>query len=294
MHLTQDLQQQVYQALHRVQGQQSTIRRLQAVSGGCIHHVNRLQTRYATYCLKWAEAHKADMLRKEVANLELIAQTDTTPTPSIYSHGKANDQSYFILMEWIEIDMPAEDTWYQLGRKLAALHGHTHEHYGLHYSNYIGSLPQSNALYRDWNDFFVGERLEPQIEEADKQALLPPEMRAQFRRLFQRLPELMSDEPPSLLHGDLWSGNLLIGSGGTAYLIDPASYYGHRECDLAFTELFGRFHPQFYRGYQDAYPLQPGFEERFDLCNLYPLLVHLNLFGRSYLSAIRSILDRFA
>src|SRR5690606_17452709 len=110
---------------------------------------------------------------------------------------------------------------------------------------------------------------------------------AKYRAIYQRIPDLIPDEPPSLLHGDLWSGNIIPGTGGEACVIDPAVYFGSREIELAFTKLFGGFDRQFYQTYEEAFPLAPGFEDRVDIYNIYPLMVHANMFGSSYLSADR-------
>ena len=112
-------------------------------------------------------------------------------------------------------------------------------------------------------------------------------------RLYSRLKDLLPDERPSLLHGDLWSGNVISGPAGNPVVIDPAIYFGNREAEIAFTRLFGGFDEDFYKSYQGNYPLIPGFEDRCDLYNLYPLLVHANLFGSSYLNAVRGIINRF-
>ena len=119
-------------------------------------------------------------------------------------------------------------------------------------------------------------------------------MAFRFERLFHRLDHLFPSEAPALLHGDLWSGNLLGDAQGRPVLIDPAVYYGHREMDLAMTRLFGGFDPGFHTAYQAEWPLEAGWEERVDLCNLYPLLVHVNLFGGSYVAQVEAVLRRFA
>lgn len=265
---------------------------LKPVSGGCIHHVLQIDTAAHRYCLKWAEPHQADMLAREVQNLGLMRETQTVASPQIYHHGDTEQGAYFILMQWLEPELPRRDTWSQLGRQLAAMHRHTQPHFGLHYDNYIGLLPQHNQPHADWPSFFIQERLEPQVKWAAEAGRLDRELRSRFRRLYSRLDQLLTNEPASLLHGDLWSGNILVGPEGRAFLIDPATYYGHRECDLAFTQLFGRLEDAFYDAYQEEYPLEPGYQERFQIWNLYPLMVHVNLFGSSYLSAVRNLLGR--
>lgn len=155
----------------------------------------------------------------------------------------------------------------------------------------MGSLPQSNKKQARWNDFFIEERLK-------KQVLLAREYFSSadlisFERLYARLDELLPVEPSALLHGDLWGGNYMVSSDGKACLIDPAVYYGHREVDIAMTTLFGGFDEQFYISYNEEYPLEINWQQRLDIFKLYPLLIHLNLFGSGYLGSILSIIRRF-
>ncbi|MBK5285164.1 MAG: fructosamine kinase family protein [Bacteroidia bacterium] len=153
--------------------------------------------------------------------------------------------------------------------------------------------PQSNSQKRTWAEFFISERLEKQIAFAKDLGVIDNSTIQQFNNLYKRLPELIPEEAPSLLHGDLWNGNFMTGNDGKAWLIDPAIYYGHREMDLAMTKLFGGFSEEFYSSYIESFPLQKGFTERIDIHNLYPLLVHVNLFGGGYLIEVKNILSRF-
>ena len=165
--------------------------------------------------------------------------------------------------------------------------------FGLDRDNYIGAGEQINTPKASWVDFFRECRLSVQLRRASH--YFDHNLLALSSRLLDRLSELLTEPAsPALLHGDLWSGNYIEGSDGKAWLIDPAVYLGHPEADLAMTELFGRFHPGFYRAYQEESPLQAGYEDRRDLYNLYHLLNHLNLFGPSYLSAVAGIIRRYA
>ena len=165
--------------------------------------------------------------------------------------------------------------------------------FGLDHDNYIGSLPQSNHQHTSWVEFFIEERLEKQIALAKNSGALNNSTIQQFNNLFKRLKEIIPEEKPSLLHGDLWNGNYMLAADGCACLIDAAVYYDHREMDLAMTRLFGGFPEEFYESYHETFPLSSGFEERVDIHNLYPLLVHVNLFGGSYISQVKSVLSRF-
>lgn len=197
----------------------------------------------------------------------------------------------FLLMEYIEENNFGNS--YLFGSQLAQLHRKSNELFGLDHPNYIGRLPQSNRYHAHWLEFFVRERLEPQV----KMAIDSGKLSADFAHIFERVMNytyiIFPDEPPALLHGDLWAGNYMFTNNEETAIYDPAVYYGHREMDIAMTKLFGGFDKEFYRGYNDMYPLEPGFEERLKLCNLYPILVHANLFGGSYIHQAEQLLRQF-
>ena len=157
----------------------------------------------------------------------------------------------------------------------------------------MGSLRQNNCFHSSWVDFFINERLDKQVQLASRKGLLSGPLEKQFERLYAQLDELLPEEPPCLVHGDLWSGNFMVSENGEVCLIDPAVYYGNREVDLAMSTLFGGFSPDFYTSYEEEYPLIPGWKDRLELYNLYPLLIHLNLFGSGYLGSILKVLQRF-
>jgi len=163
----------------------------------------------------------------------------------------------------------------------------------LDHNNYIGSLHQSNQKHDKWVSFFIEERLNPQLKLAYDSGKINSSILEKFEVMFLVLEEIFPVEKPSLLHGDLWSGNLMTDNFGNPCLIDPAVYFGFREMDLAMTTLFGGFDSEFYESYQRINHLETGWQERFDICNLYPLLVHVNLFGEGYLSSVKNILKRF-
>jgi fructosamine-3-kinase len=162
----------------------------------------------------------------------------------------------------------------------------------LDYNNYIGTFQQDNQYKSNWIDFFIENRLQPQALQASE--LLGTEVMQQLDKLYNRLPELLTQGKPSLLHGDLWSGNFTVNEKGGVCLVDPATYFGNREIEIAFTKLFGGFEEDFYAAYQEVLPLDKGFfDSRVDIYNLYPLLVHVNLFGGWYIAQVRETLKRF-
>ncbi|NJO03232.1 MAG: fructosamine kinase family protein, partial [Bacteroidia bacterium] len=195
--------------------------------------------------------------------------------------------------EFIHSSTPHPSFWEHFGQSLAALHRHRHHQYGLHFDNYIGSLPQHNAYLEDGLQFFIERRLKAQAGLALYENKISPQLYERINQLAEKLGDLLPPEPPALLHGDLWSGNFMVNHQGQATIIDPATYFGNREAEIAFTQLFGGFDQRFYQAYQAENPLTPGFDERKDIYNLYPLLVHVNLFGSGYLSGVERTLSKY-
>jgi protein-ribulosamine 3-kinase len=282
------------------------IERTGGVSGGCIHRAVRLDTAAGSYFLKYNRLDHGPMFATELRGLQMLAETQTVPIAAPIATGTTAHHA-FLLLQWIEAGPRKARFWEDFGQGLAALHRHagavprlpwaSRPHtptYGLDHDNFIGSLPQSNTPCTNGAEFFHHQRLAPQLRLAQANGLADATLARQFESLFLRLPHLIPDTAPSLLHGDLWSGNFMTNAQGEATLIDPAVYYGHREADLAFTRLFGGFQPAFYHAYEEAWPLEPGWQSRTDLFNLYPLMVHLNLFGRSYLPDIQQTLRKYA
>ena len=263
-----------------------------SVSGGCINDSYHIKTNNGGYFLKWNKKELLEMFRVEKKGLALLNEHSPVHSPKVISFGEMDDKSY-LLTEWIEKGGQNTRFWEDFGLKLARQHQVTMDQFGLDHDNFIGSLPQSNKQHHSWHSFFINERLKPQLNMASSKGLIDLGTQKKFDSLFNQLEELIPDEPSALLHGDLWSGNFMTNSEGEASIFDPAVHYGHRETELAFTQLFGGFSPEFYHYYNEEYPLAPGFDERVDIHNLYPLLVHVNLFGSSYLSAIIQTLKKF-
>jgi fructosamine-3-kinase len=204
----------------------------------------------------------------------------------------ASDDQVLVL-EWVEPGRPAAGFDERLGRALAALHRTAPGGFGLDHDNFIGSLPQMNAPADTWGAFYRSMRLEPQVRRATDAGFLPPRLKRTFARLLPRLEERVGPaEPPARLHGDLWNGNLLCDSEGAPCLVDPAVHGGHREVDLAMMRLFGGFSGRVFAAYAEDFPLAEGHLERVALHQLYPLLVHLNLFGGAYLASLESTLGQ--
>ncbi len=286
-----NLQNAIQDKLREAEGRKLHIKRLIPVYGGDINQSFRIRTDRGDYFVKINDAQiYPGMFEKEADGLNRLAATESIRVPAVIATGRSNDLQ-FLILEYIEKSNPAPDFWEKFGSGLAELHRNTRRHYGLEYDNYIGSLIQINTEDTSWVNFFIQNRLRAQLNLAINKNLVELDCIEGFERLFDRLHKLLPVEFPHLLHGDLWSGNFLPGPQGQPVLIDPAVYYGHREMDLAMTLLFGGFDDRFYAAYNEAFPLLPGWEERMPVYQLYPLLVHLNLFGGSYYERICQILN---
>jgi protein-ribulosamine 3-kinase len=286
----------VERAMAEWTGRPTTIRRAAAVAGGCISPTARIETDSGdTFFLKYgASGLPAGLLDAEAAGLRALARADAVRVPQVVGVG-GEGSSVWLLMEWLEPGPARGRTWTELGRGLAALHQHRAARFGAETANFIGSLPQQNTPHDDWAAFWRTRRLEPQLRTAVQAGLLDGRDRARFARLFDHLEDSLAparDDGPSLLHGDLWNGNVHPMDDGSAALIDPSAYHGHREVDLAMADLFGGFPPAFRSAYEEVWPLAPGYApRRRAIYQLYYLLVHVNLFGRSYVGRTRGVLE---
>jgi protein-ribulosamine 3-kinase len=232
------------------------------------------------------------MFEKEKSGLEILASAKIIRVPAVIGTFTEND-SQVILLEWIEQGVRSERFWKIFGEQLAALHSIPCGYAGLNEDNYMGALSQFNHPSSEWTDFFIHQRLEPQIRLALDKRLLQPLHHKQFEKLYKALPGIFPPANLCLLHGDLWSGNFLCDHLSLPVLIDPAVYYGHPAMDLAMTTLFGGFDPIFYQSYNRQIPFPTNHKEQWEICNLYPLLIHLNLFGKGYLQSIVSIIQYY-
>jgi len=283
---------QLARVIQNAIGHRMEIQSFRVVGGGCINRCYKVITDQESYFLKVNQKQYLDMFQAEHHGLEALAQNCDLLVPEVFGTGCLGEISY-LLLDFIERSAPATDYWESLATGMAAMHRVTSNNYGWKLNNYIGSLPQSNKWHQGWRQFFIHERLLPQIGMAQKSGLITGALKDTFESLFTRLDDLLGEEVPVFLHGDLWSGNIMTGPLGQPCLVDPAVYFGHREIELAFTTLFGGFDHKFYQAYNSAYPMEPGYRERFELYNLYPLLVHLNLFGGGYLDQILQVLRKF-
>jgi fructosamine-3-kinase len=229
------------------------------------------------------------MFEAEADGLKAIAKTNAIKTPVVYAVNELDEEAC-LLMEYVPAKSPDSKDLEVFGTQLAVMHQNSSDYYGLKNPNFIGSLPQSNHKHDHWVSFYIKERLEPQFQMAINQNLLSKDDVPDAEKLKSVITSCCPNVKPSLLHGDLWSGNYLIAENGVPYLIDPAVYFGHSEIDLAMSRLFGGFGPSFYAAYYDINPSGPGESDRIAIYQLYYLLVHLNLFGKSYYKSVMEIL----
>lgn len=232
------------------------------------------------------------MLQAEKDGLEAIAAVGCIKTPGVLHIGKLENGGC-LLLEYIDRGTASEMDMIHFGEQLARLHATKDSLYGWDADNFIGSLPQTNEKRTHWPEFYTTQRLIPQLKMARNKKLLDSGEIPGEDLMEERLRDLCSPSEPSLIHGDLWGGNYLISRKGEAYLIDPSTSFSHPGMDIAMSKLFGGFSSSFYQAYEAAYPFPMPDKAEIDLYQLYYLLVHLNLFGASYASSVKGLLNRY-
>jgi len=279
-----------------------------SVSGGCINQGYSISSSSRAYFAKINQASQIAMFEAEALGLQQMRATQTIRVPEPICWGTEGNSAYIVL-EWLDLgSRGGERAWEEMGRKLAAMHKYTPPNppllrggeernstllrgfFGWDINNTIGSTVQINNWTVNWAEFWAERRIGYQLKLARRRGGHFP----QGERLLEVIPELLAGhEPqPSLVHGDLWGGNAGVTSAGEPVIFDPAAYFGDREVDIAMTELFGGFPAEFYRGYNQVWPLDLGYEKRKTLYNLYHILNHFNLFGGSYASQANQMINR--
>ena len=284
--------QAVETAISAATGNEFRVRAARPVSGGCINEAWCLEGAGRRYFVKLNRAALADMFAAEAAGLAAIRDTGAITCPGPLCHGSDGDRGWLVL-EHLELAAPGDNSSARLGEQLAAMHRHTDGAFGFNRDNYIGATEQPNGQQRDWAAFFSRHRLAFQLDLAEGNGA-PGPLLDSGRRLSGGLTHFFEgySPPPSLLHGDLWGGNWGATSTGDPVVFDPAVYYGDREADMAMTELFGGFDERFYQSYRQSWPLDPGYQTRKVLYNLYHILNHYNLFGGGYAAQAQGMIDR--
>lgn len=258
------------------------------VGGGSINRVSVLEGAGQRYLVKLNDAGRLDMFEAEFEGLSEIAATGTVRVPNPICHGTAGNRSYLVL-EYLELETPTDRHAEKLGHQLAEMHRHVGERFGWHRDNTIGTTSQPNEWDDDWITFLRDQRLGHQFR-----LLGDPGLSDMWAGLSRKLPDLFVrySPRPSLIHGDLWGGNWSGLANGDPVIFDPATYYGDREMEIAMTELFGGFPAAFRTAYDDAWPLDEGYEQRKPLYLLYHVLNHANLFGGGYVGQARRLISR--
>jgi fructosamine-3-kinase len=264
---------------------------LTSVGGGDINDAYRVETGQSKYFLKYNDVAWAEqMFKAEKKGLLLLKQAGLiVPEPLDI----VEDKNHFgLLLEWKEKGRSKKDSWIMFGRDLAKLHKTYGENHGLDHDNFIGRLPQSNLFDKNWLNFYASRRIEPQLKIAVDNGLMPTKFVRTAENAIRFFGTGLPDVSPSLLHGDLWSGNLMFDEDSQPVFIDPAIYFGHREMDIAMMKLFGGFDTGL-EHYNEIFPLQAGWMERLQFYQLYYILVHVNLFGGSYTGSASRILTYY-
>jgi fructosamine-3-kinase len=260
-----------------------------SVGGGCINRGERITDGDRTFFVKLNQANQLPMFEAEALGLEQMRTANTIRVPQPICWGVAEPSAYLVL-EWLDLGRGTANSWMEMGRQLARLHQFRKATaFGWERDNTIGSTPQINSWTSDWATFFAKHRIGYQLQLAASRGSFP-----KGRSLVDAIPDLLANHHPvpSIVHGDLWSGNAAVMSSGEPTIFDPATYWGDREVDIAMTELFGGFPAEFYRGYQAVFPLDSGYETRKTLYNLYHILNHFNLFGGSYAAQANRMLGQ--
>lgn len=269
------------------------ITKTEQVFGGDTNQTYVLHTAEKNLFLKLNSNNNPAMFETEFAGILLLKNSNTIKVPLPILNGSINQQQYLV-MEYLPKETAGESFWTTFGHQLAALHKNTNEHFGLAYDNYIGSLPQSNKQTTTWTEFYATQRILLLIKIAFDAKKCDSSDTRMVEKFCNKLDALFSKEQPSLLHGDLWSGNFMATINNKPAVFDPAIYYGHREMDIGMSLLFGGFDKTFYSHYNEAWPLEKDWIKRVDVTQLYPLLVHLNLFGGHYYNSVREILKKYS
>ncbi len=259
------------------------IKKSNSVAGGSIADSRVLETASGDQYFLKTHSGTPGMFFKEGNSLKELAKADCIRVPKVI----CSDED-FLLIEYIKQGVRPLNFFEEFGTAFAQMHKYSSNSFGFYEDNYIGSTPQYNiaqtSTNTSWVEFYFQKRILAQLRIAEKNGYATEELRKGVGLLENKISEILSgsEESPSLLHGDLWSGNFLCDENGKAVLIDPAVYYGHREADLAMTKMFGGFSNDFYISYQKKFPLADGWQYREKIYLLYHYLNHLNLFGTSY------------
>lgn len=293
--MDQILRHSISNLLTKQLGKSSRIASFDSIAGGCINSAFRVELADGHQLfLKVSSDSREGLFDSETVGLKLLGDAGAMRVPDVIGSGTTSSQQ-FLILEWIDSGTRSSDFSETMGRQLALLHRTSHNQFGLDHDNVLGSTLQPNSWSNDWGSFWAQHRLGFQLDLAQKNRIGSRQLFELGDKLVSRLGDRFTfpNEPPALIHGDLWSGNYLCDSLGMPVLIDPAVYFASREAEFGMTTLFGGFDDRFYDAYKEAWPLPDGSLERIEIYRLYHLLNHLNLFGESYLPGCLEIIRRY-
>lgn len=269
------------------------IKNYKFISGGDINQTYYLDTDQGKMFLKYnLKSHYPNLFQCEYNGLKVIEESQTFKIPTIIECSE-EDHLQFLILKWIEKGTPQEKTWEIFGSNLAKMHSIPQPYYGFTEDNYLGTLVQKNPQCISWKDLYSNFRILPLAEKLFNDKKFNSKDLLSTEKFCNSINEIFPTENPSLLHGDLWSGNFIISNTQEIYFIDPAVYYGHREMDLGMSKLFGGFSPLFYESYNEVFPLENGWKARLPYTQLYPLMFHAYEFGGFYIDEVKNILKNF-
>lgn len=262
------------------------------LSGGSISQVYKLKTNQGDFILKLNTSDKIDLFLAEEVGLNTLGNTQSFIIPEVLGVGSIADFAY-LLMEFIPSGKANTTTFKEFGVKLAHLHSHRAPQFGFASNNYVGTLTQINHLETSWSGFYWKHRILPQCQLAVKQSLISKVDIPEEKCFTQVIENEFNETKPSLIHGDLWNGNYIINAEGKIALIDPAVYYGNPIMDIGMAKLFGGFDDEFFEAYREKTVGTSNWDTQIELAQYYYLLIHLNIFGRSYLPQVQYIKEKY-
>lgn len=278
-------------------GTARSITAVNRVSGGCIAEAFQIVLDDGVNLFAKVSFEQGNDFAAELNGLEALRSTNTIAIPEVVA-SQLDDPIGVLILDWVQPTSPQRDFWLRFGHSIAQLHlaNESINQFGFSEDNFIGATDQRNTWKNNWAEFFGEFRLAFQGDLALKRGLIDTSQRKGLDRLIDELPDLLATDAmsPALLHGDLWSGNFLCDANQDPVIFDPAVYFGHHECEFGITKLFGGFDSAFYEAYHDVIPKDDGTPERIEIYQLYHLLNHVNLFGRSYWPSCQTIISKYS
>jgi fructosamine-3-kinase len=280
-------------AVEKVLGKEPQLYGFHHMGGGEINQLYKVITDKGVYFAKVHDLERyPKFFDKEMFSLSTIQKTNTIEVCKPIGICECEGMEFFFI-EYVESGPPSETYWNDMGQKLANLHMHSNRYFGFVEDNYLGITPQINHRNSNWGQFFIKNRLMPNVRKAAENMYLDLELVKKFEKYYQLVEVVFPEETPSLLHGNLWKEQILVTQEGSPILCNPSAYFGHREMDIAMTKMVGSFPVSFYESYNATYPLIEDWEIRIGFCQMYYSLVNLNNYGMPYLPSVEDKLNKW-